>query len=99
MIGRIRKQFEERQEWFFQTWNAEVVRDGKSGRSIPSEEAPEDALVSNPDPWILHPEDCWHSFNDLEDSYAMLDPIKVSVITPGVPVTVRWRTGAFRPRL
>jgi len=26
----------------------------------------------------------WHGFEGLEDGYCMLDPIKVSVLTPGV---------------
>jgi arginine decarboxylase len=84
MIGRMRKEFAERREWFFQTWNAEVVRDPESGRLVPFEDAPEKLLVSEPAPWILHPDDTWHGFSNLEDDYAMLDPIKVSVITPGV---------------
>jgi lysine decarboxylase/arginine decarboxylase len=83
MIGRIRRQFGERGEWFFQTWNLELVRDPKSTSSIAFEDAPEDWPVFNPEPWILHPEDSWHGFTGLEDGYAMLDPIKVSVITPG----------------
>ena len=40
--------------------------------------------MTEPDAWILHPGDAWHGFSDLEDRYAMLDPIKVSVITPGI---------------
>ncbi len=75
MIGRIRRQFAERGEWFFKTWNAEVVA------GIPFEDAPEDLLVNHPEPWILRPSDSWHGFRDLEDDYAMLDPIKVSVLT------------------
>jgi arginine/lysine/ornithine decarboxylase len=84
MIGRIRKQFEERREWFFETWNAETVVDPKSGAAIPFEQAPEELLVTDPNAWILHPADSWHGFVDLEADYAMLDPIKVSVITPGI---------------
>jgi arginine decarboxylase len=33
---------------------------------------------------VLHPGDSWHGFKNLEDGYCMLDPIKVSVVTPGV---------------
>jgi arginine/lysine/ornithine decarboxylase len=33
---------------------------------------------------VLHPGDTWHGFEALEDGYCMLDPIKVSVMTPGV---------------
>jgi arginine/lysine/ornithine decarboxylase len=32
----------------------------------------------------LHPGEAWHGFKGLEDNYCMLDPIKVSVVTPGV---------------
>ena len=30
------------------------------------------------------PGETWHGFSDLEDDYCMLDPIKVSIVTPGV---------------
>jgi arginine/lysine/ornithine decarboxylase len=33
---------------------------------------------------VLHPKDAWHGFKDIEDGYCMLDPIKVSVVAPGV---------------
>jgi len=33
---------------------------------------------------VLNPGDAWHGFEGLEDGYCMLDPIKVSVITPGM---------------
>ena len=84
MIGRIRKQFAERQEWFFETYNAELVRDPATRKAVPFEHASEELLVTDPHAWILHPEDSWHGFSDLEDGYAMLDPIKVSVVTPGI---------------
>ena len=41
-------------------------------------------LATEPDAWVLHPGETWHGFSDLEGGYCMLDPIKVSVITPGV---------------
>ncbi len=39
-----------------------------------------------PTAWVLHPGAAWHGFGDIEDDYCMLDPIKVSVVTPGVAV-------------
>lgn len=84
MIGRIRRQFIERDEWFFQTWNAETVCDPKSGQRVAFEHAPEEILSSDPQAWVLHPGESWHGFSAVEDDYAMLDPIKVSVITPGM---------------
>src|SRR5271165_114555 len=88
MIGRIRKQFGARSEWFFETWNADVVMDPATGKELVFEEAPERLLVTEPGCWVLHPvvneTGTWHGFEGLEDNYAMLDPVKVSVITPGV---------------
>jgi arginine decarboxylase len=85
-IGRIHKDFATKKEWFFSTWNPEVVFDPKSGKGIPFELAPAQLLVTNPDCWVLHPGDTWHGFDALEEGYCMLDPIKVSVVTPGVAV-------------
>jgi len=33
---------------------------------------------------LVHPGDDWHGFDTLPDGYCMLDPIKVSIVTPGV---------------
>jgi arginine/lysine/ornithine decarboxylase len=85
-ISRIRKEFEAKGEWFFGAWNADEVTDPKSGKRIAFESAPQDLLVTEPDCWVLHPGDTWHGFEDLEDDYCMLDPIKVSIVTPGVAV-------------
>jgi arginine decarboxylase len=84
MMGRIRRQFQSKSDWFFQTWNAESVADGSSGKCIPFEDASEDLLSSEPGPWLLRSGDTWHGFTEMTDDYAMLDPIKVSVVTPGI---------------
>ena len=33
---------------------------------------------------MLHPGDKWHGFDDIADDWCMLDPIKVSILTPGM---------------
>ncbi len=33
---------------------------------------------------MLHPGETWHGFDGLEDGYCMLDPIKVTVVAPGI---------------
>ncbi len=71
-------------DWMFRTWNAHEVTDPTTGQKIPFEEAPDELLITNPGCWVLHPGEAWHGFKDLEDGYCMLDPIKVSVVTPGV---------------
>ena len=83
-MGRVHRQFAKKREWFFNTWNADVVRNPKTGKKVRFEEAPAQLLVTDPQCWVLHPGETWHGFDDLEDDYCMLDPIKVSIVTPGV---------------
>ena len=73
-----------KRDWMFRTWNADEVTDPATGKKIAFADAPDDLLITNPDCWVLHPGEAWHGFKDLEDNYCMLDPIKVSVVAPGV---------------
>jgi arginine decarboxylase len=82
-MGRANRQFAAKKEWFFKTWNAEFVK-AKGGKKIRFEDASPDQLATDPECWVLHPRETWHGFGDLEDGYCMLDPIKVSIVTPGV---------------
>ncbi len=86
-MGRVHRQFTEKRDWFFRTWNADTVPGGKGGKGskkVPFEDASPEQLATDPECWVLHPGETWHGFGDLEDDYCMLDPIKVSVLTPGV---------------
>ena len=83
-MWRMRKEFKEKGSWFFSTWNADEVTDPANGKKVAFDQAPASLLISEPNCWVLHPGDKWHGFKDLEDGYCMLDPIKVSVVTPGV---------------
>ncbi len=71
-------------QWFFSTWNADSVASRESGKNVAFEDADARQLATDPQCWVLHPGETWHGFGDLEDDYCMLDPIKVSVVTPGV---------------
>ncbi len=82
-MGRVHRQFADKGDWFFSTWNADTVTDER-GRTVAFEDAAPERLARDPDAWVLHPGQQWHGFGDLEDGYCMLDPIKVSVVTPGV---------------
>jgi arginine decarboxylase len=82
-MGRVHRQFAEKKQWFFKTWNADTVKD-TSGKKIAFEDASPQQLATDPNCWVLHPGETWHGFGDLEDGYCMLDPIKVSILTPGV---------------
>jgi arginine decarboxylase len=83
-MGRVHRQFADKKDWFFNTWNADTVKDTKTGKKVRFENASPEQLATDPDCWVLHPGEEWHGFGDLEDGYCMLDPIKVSVVTPGV---------------
>lgn len=83
-IASIRCRLEDEGEWFFNCWQPNEVRDQDTGGMVPFHLVDEERLVKDPSCWVLHPGDDWHGFKDLEDDYCMLDPIKVSVVTPGM---------------
>ncbi len=83
-VARINHEMTNAGEWFFNVWQPERVYDPKKGASVPFYEADDELLTKNPDCWVLHPNDAWHGFGAIEDGYVMLDPIKVSITTPGV---------------
>ena len=83
-LSRINAEFAEKGDWFFNGWQPETIRDPKSGRVLPFHEVSEELLSTDPSCWTLKPGEAWHGFGEIEDKYCMLDPIKVSVVTPGV---------------
>lgn len=88
-MARVHREFAKKKDWFFNTWNARKVEEkkaakGKKATKTDFADASPEFLATNPDPWVLHPGDTWHGFGDIEDGYCMLDPIKVSILTPGV---------------
>jgi lysine decarboxylase/arginine decarboxylase len=65
-------------------WQPATITDPKTKKKIPFADAHLDYLRDNPSCWVLHPNDSWHGFDSLPDNYCMLDPIKVTVLMPGV---------------
>src|SRR3990172_7966887 len=62
-------------DWWFKVWGPEyLVEEGMASR----------------DDWMLSTDDRWHGFGKLAAGFNMLDPIKATVITPGLDVS-----GAF----
>ncbi|HJS47864.1 MAG TPA: Orn/Lys/Arg decarboxylase N-terminal domain-containing protein [Gemmatimonadales bacterium] len=84
VMGRVHREFAAKKDWFFNTWNPDTVRERKGGKRVAFADASPQFLEREPDAWVLHPGEEWHGFGDLEDGYCMLDPIKVSILTPGV---------------
>jgi arginine/lysine/ornithine decarboxylase len=83
-MARVHREFAAKKEWFFTTWNPDKVKQGKNGKTVAFADAAPEFLATEPDVWVLHPGDAWHGFGDIEDGYCMLDPIKVSIVTPGM---------------
>jgi arginine/lysine/ornithine decarboxylase/CheY-like chemotaxis protein len=84
MLGRLHAQFDEQSDWFFNGWQPDIVVNRATGRRTPFHEADEELLATDPACWVLRANDAWHGFGEIEDNYCMLDPIKVSILTPGV---------------
>ncbi len=83
-VARIHAEYKANNDWFFNIWQPDYITDPDSGQKMPFHEAPTDLLAKNPACWLLHPNDSWHGFGDIDEGFCMLDPIKVSVTTPGM---------------
>ncbi|MDR2881030.1 MAG: arginine/lysine/ornithine decarboxylase [Azoarcus sp.] len=58
-------------DWWFQVWGSDHLDD--------------DGLLDRED-WMLRANERWHGFGDLAPGFNMLDPIKATIITPGLDV-------------
>lgn len=58
-------------DWWFKVWGPDDL----------SEEG-----IEERDAWMLKAGDRWHGFGNLADGFNMLDPIKATIITPGLNV-------------
>ena len=83
-VGRIRRKFQDDGDWFFKPWNVETVADPKNGRKVAFEDAPAELLCTRQEPWKMHPDDTWHGFEGIAPDWCMLDPVKVSILAPGM---------------
>ncbi|MFW5637637.1 MAG: Orn/Lys/Arg decarboxylase N-terminal domain-containing protein [Methanoculleus sp.] len=68
--------------WWFTVWQPDCIID--QGAEKPFGEVDDRVLRNHADCWLLEPDDPWHGFDDIEAGYAMLDPIKVTILTPGI---------------
>lgn len=59
-------------DWWFQVWGPDkLTSEGIGSR----------------DDWLLKSGDKWHGFGELADGFNMLDPIKATVVTPGLDIS------------
>ncbi|MGZ0720563.1 arginine decarboxylase [Kluyvera cryocrescens] len=83
-MARLYREFTDNNDWFFKPWNKETVIDPKTGKEMAFEDAPAELLSHDQNCWIMRPGESWHGFHDLPDNWSMLDPIKVSILAPGM---------------
>ena len=83
---RLRVESENGEAWFFGIYQPERVTDPATGESILFEDAEDELLMTTPTCWTLTPGEDWHGYNDddIAGDYSMLDPAKVTILTPGV---------------
>jgi arginine decarboxylase len=82
VVGRMQRTLADKKDWFFKPWNVDSVK--VEGRSLAFEDAPAERLCTSQEPWVLRPGDRWHGFEDIAEDWCMLDPVKVSLLAPGM---------------
>ena len=81
--ARLHREAEKSGRWFFKPWNPEKVC--HAGKEFDFAEAPRDLLIRDQSCWTIRQGDKWHGFDRLnDDHWVMLDPIKVSILSPGM---------------
>jgi len=81
-VMNIKNELGRKRDWFFGMWQPKKVT--FKGKSVNFENVDTDYLAANQKPWVLSSRHNWHGFEDMEDDYIMLDPIKLTFTTPGL---------------
>jgi arginine/lysine/ornithine decarboxylase len=82
VISHMQSEMHSQDDWFFSCWQPPSIK--VDGQPLPFHKVDPARLRTDPSCWVLHPNEIWHGFGDIEDGYCMLDPIKVSILTPGM---------------
>ncbi|MDP1965109.1 MAG: Orn/Lys/Arg decarboxylase N-terminal domain-containing protein [Reyranella sp.] len=82
----IRREFEDKESdlarrWFFEPFVADRTTSG--GNDMAWEDVPTDELTRDVRHWELAPDARWHGFHHVAPGYAITDPNKLIVLTPG----------------
>lgn len=83
-LAKAHAELQAQGEWFFSPWNATEIVSLDTGKKIPFINATRQQLGTDPDCWVLKPGDVWHGFEQIDDGWCMLDPIKVGILSPGM---------------
>lgn len=69
-----------RDDWWFSVWQPDKLE-----RSLAKGDAPA-PMVAKRSEWYLQPDAHWHGFDGLVEDYVLIDPIKVTLLTPGLSI-------------
>ncbi|KPJ67900.1 MAG: hypothetical protein AMJ43_02875 [Coxiella sp. DG_40] len=69
--------------WFFKVWQPDVTY-GPEKKQAKLFDINNDHLATDPNCWLLRPKETWHGYKNLMTEHMLLDPIKVSILTPGI---------------
>jgi ornithine decarboxylase len=77
------------EQWFFDPFVPDVVtlRDSKfvkDATDVAWEELPTEVIKREQQCWNFHPKSKWHGYAGYGDEYAMVDPNKLALLTPGI---------------
>jgi ornithine decarboxylase len=92
-LRAVRREFEEKERdparrWFFDPFVPDrvsirdVAQEGAT-HDVPWESISTDLLARDPRYWALAPGQAWHGFTALEEGFAITDPAKLTLLTPG----------------
>lgn len=86
-VTKAHRERTEAGDWWFNVWQPDRVE-----AQMGTEEQESDptralqALSARNQYWSMKPDESWHRFQGIPDDYAMLDPVKVTITTPGIDV-------------
>ena len=82
VMARLERDRKEKHDWWFRVWQPDKVKTKRG--VVRFEDAESETLATRAECWTLEPGAAWHGFKDLTSGYCLLDPIKVTLITPGI---------------
>ena len=80
---------DDQEQWFFDPFVPDrvTIRGSKFTRDVsdvPWEDLPTDVIKREQQCWNFHPQATWHGYAGYADGYAMVDPNKLMLVTPGI---------------
>jgi len=92
-LRAVGREFEEKEKdparrWFFDPFvpdrvSIPDVASSGGAHIVPWESVSTDLLARDPRFWALAPGEAWHGFSELEAGFAITDPAKLTLLTPG----------------